>query len=282
MRKGKSTEHVGEVIDLEPGPLPPPEQKAVYVRDMFGRIAWRYDLMNRLMTFGRDRAWRRYTVSQLGLGTPQAGVHTQATGSRLVLDVATGTGDLAFETLARRPDARVIGLDFVPEMLVLAQQKANAMGEDGQRKVPSEEAAQPGAGSFALLAGDALRIPFPDGAFDAVVTGFALRNVTDIPAAFAEMARVTRPGGRVACLEIAKPQTPFFRRLFALYFYRIVPLLGGWITGQRTAYTYLPHSLSAFLTPDEIAKVMGYTGWREVSYKRLTLGAVAVHAGVRD
>lgn len=281
MRNGKSIDQVDEVMGSVAGPLPPAEQKAVYVRDMFGRIAWRYDLMNRLMTFGRDRAWRRYTVSQLDLEAPQADAHAQATGSRLVLDVATGTGDLAFETLAQRPDSRVVGLDFVPEMLVLAQQKASAIGKKDQTAHPLEDATQLATGSLDLLAGDALRIPFPNDTFDAVVTGFALRNVTDIPAAFTEMARVTRRGGRVACLEIAKPQTPFFKRLFGLYFYRLVPLLGGWITGQRTAYTYLPHSLSAFLNPDEIADVMGQTGWREVSYKRLMLGTVAVHVGIR-
>jgi len=270
---------MGKGIDSAAGPLPPAEQKAVYVRDMFGRIARRYDLMNRLMTFGRDRAWRRYAVSQLGLQAGDSG--QSAGGSKLVLDVATGTGDLAFETLAQRPDARVVGLDFVPEMLVLAQQKASAMGKTGRTAHPLQGTKQPAVGSFALSAGDALRIPFPDGAFDAVVTGFALRNVTDIPAAFAEMARVTKRGGRVACLEIAKPQTRFFSRLFGLYFYRFVPLLGGWITGQRAAYTYLPHSLSAFLTPDEIAGVMSQTGWREVGYKRLMLGTVAVHVGIR-
>jgi demethylmenaquinone methyltransferase/2-methoxy-6-polyprenyl-1,4-benzoquinol methylase len=181
------------------------------------------------------------------------------------LDVATGTGDLALEVLRRRPGSRVVGLDFVPEMLSLAQVKAAA-----QNSVP------------ALTAADALRIPFPDASFDAVVTGFALRNVTDIPAAFAEMARVTRPGGRVACLEIAKPQQPLFRRLFALYFYRFVPLIGGIVTGQPSAYTYLPHSLTAFLTPPELAEVMRQTGWRDVRYRRLMLGTVAVHAGVRD
>ena len=274
-------DRVDEVMGSVAGPLPPAEQKAVYVRDMFGRIAWRYDLMNRLMTFGRDRAWRRYTVSQLGLEAPQADAQAQARGSRLVLDVATGTGDLAFETLAQRPDARVVGLDFVPEMLVHAQQKARANGGSDQTAHSLEDATQLAAGSLDFLAGDALRIPFPNDTFDAVVTGFALRNVTDIPAAFAEMARVTRRGGCVACLEIAKPQTPFFKWLFALYFYRLVPLLGGWITGQRAAYTYLPHSLSAFLNPDEIAAAMGQTGWREVSHKRLMLGAVAVHVGTR-
>ncbi len=242
-------------------PLPPAGQKAVYVREMFGQIAWRYDLMNRLMTLGRDRAWRRYTVSQ-ALAAP---IGAQGTNGTCVLDVATGTGDLAMEVLHQQPDSRVVGLDFVPTMLALAQQKAIAEAAPTQ-----------------LTAGDALSLPFPDGTFDAVVTGFALRNVTDIPTAFAEMARVTRPGGRVACLEIAKPRTPFFRQLFALYFYRLVPLAGGWITGQRSAYTYLPHSLTAFLTPDEIRDVMRRTGWRDVRYRRLMFGTVAVHVGVRD
>jgi demethylmenaquinone methyltransferase/2-methoxy-6-polyprenyl-1,4-benzoquinol methylase len=256
------------------GPLPPAEQKAVYVRDMFGRIAWRYDLMNRLMTFGRDRAWRRYTVAQLGL-------EAEDSDTKLVLDVATGTGDLAFETLDQRPKAHVVGLDFVPEMLDLAREKVGARAEQDLGVRHPEEKKRSASGSLDLLAGDALQIPFPNGTFDGIVTGFALRNVTDIPAAFAEMARVTKKGGRVACLEIAKPRTPFFNRLFAVYFYKFVPLLGGWITGQRSAYTYLPHSLSAFLNPDEIAGVMSQTGWQDVRYKRLMLGTVAVHAGIR-
>lgn len=245
--------------DRQAGPLPPPERKAVYVQEMFGRIARRYDLMNRLMTLGRDRAWRRSTVSQ-ALAAPSV----SPTRGR-VLDVATGTGDLALEVLRQRPDTEVVGLDFVPEMLYLAQQKA---GEAIAR--------------VSLTAGDALHLPFPDGTFDAVVTGFALRNVTDIPAAFKEMARVTLSGGRVACLEIAKPRTPLFRQWFALYFYRLVPVIGGWITGQRAAYTYLPHSLSAFLNPDEIVEVMRRTGWRSVRYRRLMLGTVAMHVGVRE
>ena len=238
--------------------LPPPERKATYVRAMFGRIARRYDLMNRLMTLGRDRAWRRYTVARL----------TGDGGAGRILDVATGTGDLALEARQQHPDAQVVGLDFTPEMLLLARQKA-ALPQNPQP-------------SLDLTAGDALRLPFPDAVFDGVVSGFALRNVTDIPAAFAEMARVTRPGGRVACLEIAKPRTPFFRQLFQLYFYRFVPLIGGLLTGQRQAYTYLPHSLTAFLTPDEIVQVMRRSGWEQVSYKRLMLGAVAVHVGVRS
>jgi demethylmenaquinone methyltransferase/2-methoxy-6-polyprenyl-1,4-benzoquinol methylase len=235
--------------------------------------------MNRLMTFGRDRAWRRYAVSQLDLGWADSS--GSACQSPLVLDVATGTGDLALETLRQHPGARVIGLDFVPEMLALARQKASAPRPDRPAhrglQSPSSHA------QYLLLStGDALALPFADGAFDGVVTGFALRNVTDIPAAFAEMARLTRPGRRVACLEIAKPRTPLFRHLFALYFYRLVPLVGGWITGQRSAYTYLPHSLTAFLTPEEIADVMRRTGWRDVTVRRLMFGTVAVHVGVRE
>lgn len=248
---------------MESGPLPPPERKVMYVRDLFRRIASRYDLMNGLMTFGRDTAWRRTTVSRLGLEAQGGCSSDDGCSPPKVLDVATGTGDLAFETLRQCPGAQVIGLDFVPEMLLLAQQKG------------------PAGRSPLLMAGDALQIPFGDGVFQGVVTGFALRNVTDIPAAFAEMARVTQPGGRVACLEIAKPRTPLFRQLFALYFYRLVPLLGRWITGDPAAYTYLPHSLTAFLTPDEIAEVMRGTGWREVGYKRLMLGTVAIHVGTR-
>ena len=239
-------------------PLPPAEHKAIYVQEMFSRIARRYDLMNRLMTMGRDRAWRRYSVAQLGLDPD---------GTSAVLDVATGTGDFAFEVLHQQPGARVAGLDFVPDMLELAQHKATSLTQASER--------------VSLLAGDMLQIPFPDAVFDGVVTGFAMRNVSNIPAAFAEMARVTRPGGRVACLEIAKPKTPLFRQLFALYFYRVVPLVGGWITGQPTAYSYLPHSLTGFLTPDEIEDVMRQTGWSDVSHRRLMMGTVAVHVGTR-
>jgi demethylmenaquinone methyltransferase/2-methoxy-6-polyprenyl-1,4-benzoquinol methylase len=231
--------------------LPLPEQKAAYVREMFGRIARRYDLMNRLMTLGWDQAWRRYTVKQLD------------SEFKMILDVATGTGDLALEVVRQFPDAQVVGVDLTVEMLALARHKA---------------AGQP---SIRLVTGDALCLPFPDASFDGIVTGFALRNVTDIPAAFAEMARVARPGARLACLEIAKPQSPLVRRLFQVYFYHIVPPIGGLISGQPEAYTYLPHSLTAFLTPAEIAVVMRRTGWTDVSYRSLMFGTAAVHRGTR-
>jgi demethylmenaquinone methyltransferase / 2-methoxy-6-polyprenyl-1,4-benzoquinol methylase len=132
-----------------------------------------------------------------------------------------------------------------------------------------------------VIVGDALALPFPEAVFDGVVTGFALRNVTDIPAAFAEMARVTRPGGRLACLEITRPQIPLFRQLFGWYFYRLVPIIGGIVSGKRSAYTYLPHSLTAFPGPAEIAGIMHGVGWDDVSFRRLMFGTVAIHVGVR-
>jgi demethylmenaquinone methyltransferase/2-methoxy-6-polyprenyl-1,4-benzoquinol methylase len=237
---------------------------------MFGRIALRYDLMNRIMTLGRDRVWRRYAVAQALGDLPDLAASRDSmagrgewTGPRL-LDVATGTGDLALEAHEQQPQVQAVGLDFTPEMLVLARQKAKGAEAD-----------------FGLVVGDALHLPFAAEVFDAVVTAFAMRNVTSIPEAFGEMSRVTREGGRVACLEIAKPKLPIFRRAFALYFYRLVPLMGRLISGEREAYTYLPHSLTSFLTPDEILEVMRSSGWGEVRYRRMMLGTVAVHVGVR-
>jgi demethylmenaquinone methyltransferase / 2-methoxy-6-polyprenyl-1,4-benzoquinol methylase len=244
------------------GVLPSPEQKATHVRAMFGRIAQRYDLLNHVMTLGQDRAWRRYTVQQLDGRSESSGALSK---SGVVLDVATGTGDLALEVLRQVPDVQVVGLDFTPEMLSLAQKK---MGSSVAR--------------LSWIVADATRLPFANDSFSGVVTGFALRNVTDIPAVFAEMARVTQAGGRVASLEITKPRMPIFRRLFGFYFYRIVPLIGSLISGQRAAYTYLPHSLTGFLTPEEIAVVMRQAGWDQVRHRELTLGTVTVHTGARD
>jgi demethylmenaquinone methyltransferase/2-methoxy-6-polyprenyl-1,4-benzoquinol methylase len=252
-------------------PLPPAGAKAQYVREMFGRIARQYDRMNRLMTVGRDRAWRRYAVAQVVARGTEPELEPEG-AARRVLDVATGTGELALEALAQDPTLEVVGLDFSPQMLALAQDKAaGAVAGSASGRV-----------GLPLVAGDALQLPFADAAFDSILTGFALRNVTDISAAFAEMARVTRPGGRLACLEISKPRLPVFRQLFAFYFYRLVPLLGKRLAREDAAYSYLPHSLTTFLTPDELSSVMRRSGWRGVRYRRLMLGAVAVHVGVRE
>ena len=231
------------------------QTKADFVRSMFAHIAQCYDFMNRLMTLGRDRAWRRYVARQAAL--PQGG---------LALDVATGTADLALAMARPSPHGRVVGVDFCPEMIEVGQVKVATAGETRIR----------------FVIGDALQLPFTDGCFDAVTSGFALRNVADISWAFAEMGRVVKAGGRVVNLEITRPTLPVFRRLFHLYFYWLVPLLGRFIAGQGEAYHYLPHSLTHFLSPEELKAVMERAGLSKVWYRRLMLGAVAVHVGLKE
>jgi len=231
-------------------------QKADFVRAMFARIARRYDFMNRLMTLGRDQAWRRYVARQASL--PQGG---------LALDVATGTADLALALTRHYPHGRVVGVDFCPEMIELGRAKVAAAGWDPRVR---------------FVIGDALQLPFADGCFDAVTSGFALRNVADIPRAFAEMGRVVKAGSRVVNLEIARPTLPLFRQLFHFYFYRLVPLLGRVLAGQGDAYCYLPNSLTHFLSPEKLKAVMERVGLSRVGYRRLMLGTVAVHVGFKE
>ena len=218
---------------------------------MFTDIAPRYDLMNRLMTLGRDRVWRRTVVRLCNL--PR--------GGRL-LDVATGTGDIGYEALKQDPTTRVVGADLTREMMVRGRGKVAGL-------------------SFPFAEGDALALPFGDHVFDAATSGFMMRNVTDIRRAFQEQARVVRPGGRVICLEITLPNTPVFGALFRFYFFKIVPIVGGIITGQRSAYTYLPHSAVTFPRPAELAGIMTSAGLRDVRYRLAMLGTVAVHWGTK-
>lgn len=234
-----------------------PERKAAYVETMFDTIAPRYDLMNRVMTFGMDRRWRNYVVAQ---AAPPIG------GS--ALDVATGTGDIAV-ALARRvgPRGQVIATDFSRGMM---------------RPGPGKAARAGVGGIVRFMAADALDLPFPDNTFDCVTTGFAMRNVTDIERAFREMRRVTKPGGRVVCLEVAKPGLPPIRFLHQSYFNHIVPLLGRIITGNGEAYRYLPESARTFPPPPALTAIMERAGLRDVHFRSLSLGAVAVHTGTNE
>ena len=233
--------------------LPAPGDKPAYVRHMFDTIAERYDRVNRLMTFGLDQGWRRFAVYEVSAPIPHGSVTVRA------LDVGTGTGD--FLPILRRalPGAVVVGVDFSPLMMQAGLH--NAAGIAG--------------GGFA--GGDALRLPFRDDTFDAVTTGFALRNVADLPAALRELYRVTRPGRRMACLEVARPAQPLVRLLHRIYFNQVVPLIGGVVGGNRTAYTYLPQSAAQFPAPDDLCELLRAAGWRRPRYRLLGLGAVAVH-----
>jgi demethylmenaquinone methyltransferase/2-methoxy-6-polyprenyl-1,4-benzoquinol methylase len=227
--------------------------RAEEVRAMFMRIARRYDLMNALMTGGRHHAWRRRAAAALD-GAPRGPI----------LDLATGTGDLVLAIRAADPGRLVVGVDFAEAMLGQARRKLAAHGASRPR----------------LTAGDALALPFRDGTFAGVASAFLLRNLEDLARGFAEMRRVTMRGGRVVALEIVRPARPWWAALFGLYFNRLVPALGAIVAGDRAAYTYLPRSVDRFLAPGELAALMETAGLDEVRYRRLGLGAIALHVGV--
>ena len=230
------------------------DDKRQYVAEMFARISPRYDLMNSLMTGGMHHRWKRETARFTSAGLTGA-----------ALDIATGTGDLAF-ALSRCPGIdRVVGVDLLSEMLTIAADKPAARNG---RASPT---------GFAM--GDALRLPFANGAFVCATAGFSLRNMADVPAAIAEMARVVSPGGRVTTLELT-PMPPGIRTtLGRVYFHKVVPLLGQIVAGDRTAYTYLPSSVDYFLTAEGLAEVYRNAGLVNVGYRRLGLGGVALHHG---
>ena len=220
---------------------------------MFSRITRRYDLMNRVMTGGRDQSWRRTAARDLQLGP-----------NGHVLDLATGTGDLAFAVRERYPDSRVVGMDFSETILREGARKSKVRGET----------------LCDWGVGDALALPFPDATFDGCTNAFLIRNVVDLPLCLREMKRVVKPGGRVVCMEITHPQTPIFKQLFTLYFYKLVPIIGGIIAGDPKAYSYLPNSLTKFPPAEPLKRIMGEAGYRDVSYRLLGLGTMAIHIGV--
>jgi demethylmenaquinone methyltransferase / 2-methoxy-6-polyprenyl-1,4-benzoquinol methylase len=222
--------------------------RAAYVSRMFDRISRRYDLLNRLMTFGQDRRWRREAVLRLAL-PPQA----------RVLDLGAGTGDLAFEVLRQHPDARLAAGDF-----------SRAMMQVGRRRSGGE--------GVAWVLADALRLPFRANTFDGVVSGFLMRNVSDLPAAFAEQARLLRPAGRAVCLDTTPPRSGWMRPLLRLHLHVVIPLLGRLIAGEAEAYNYLPDSTERFLDADALAQQMTRAGLSEAGYVRRMLGTIAIHS----
>jgi demethylmenaquinone methyltransferase/2-methoxy-6-polyprenyl-1,4-benzoquinol methylase len=217
--------------------LPPPGEKAAMVRAMFDRIAPRYERLNTLLTFGLDRGWRRAAIAAAGIGP----------GS-LVIDLACGTGDLA--ALAARAGARVVGVDFARAMLAHAR----------------------GRGAV-LVQADAAALPLRDARADAVTCGFALRNVSSIPQVLAEAARVLRPGGRLALLEVAEPRRAMLRWGHRLYFHRIVPLLGG-LLADRRAYAYLPASTAYLPDPGALRAQLDAAGFAAPHRRLLGGGSV--------
>ncbi|MBN1625051.1 MAG: ubiquinone/menaquinone biosynthesis methyltransferase [Deltaproteobacteria bacterium] len=227
------------------------EEKAGYVRGIFAAISRNYDFINRLMTFGMDMSWRRFLLSVADV--PLSG---------RLLDVGTGTGDIALEALRMDPWIRVTGLDFTAEMMEAGRRRKDADAIDWCR-------------------GDALCMPFPDKIYDAVVSGFLLRNVVDVRSALMEQVRVVKPGGRVVCLDTSPVPRNILRPIIHLYLRIVIPLLGRLLTGKGDAYNYLASSTINFLEPEVLGNIMREAGLEDVHFRRFMFGNIAVHWGVR-
>lgn len=217
---------------------------------MFGRIAARYDLMNAIMTLGRDGAWRRRVVD---LAAPPP-------DGRL-LDIGAGTGGIALAARGRFPRLTVVAADFTTEMMAVGRRTPRGRRLD-------------------WCAADALSLPFAAGAFDAVVSGYLARNVAARDRLFAEQFRVLRPGGRLVCLDTTPPRGAL-APLIRLHFKRIIPLMGQWVGGDRNAYTYLPESTRAFVGPESLAAALARAGFVQVRWRTFMFGTMALHAAVK-
>ena len=230
------------------------------VREMFTEIAPRYDLLNHLLSLQLDRLWRARAAKLLR----PVFLNREAR----VLDLCCGTGDLAI-ALNRRYWARVIGVDFAHSMLVRARKKSTRLHSPDLVLRP-----------ISYIEGDALRLPFADGTFDLVTAAFGFRNLANYEAGLREIQRVLRPGGTIAILEFAEPPEGRLGDLYRWYFCNVLPKIGGLISGDQSAYKYLPKSVARFFRPPELAALMSTVGYHSVDYRVWTFGTVALHTGV--
>jgi demethylmenaquinone methyltransferase/2-methoxy-6-polyprenyl-1,4-benzoquinol methylase len=222
------------------------KERGKYVQQMFTHIAHRYDMMNRLMTAGQDVEWRKQVIRLAGLRT----------NSRL-LDLGAGTGDLAREALAQQPKVNIVAADFTLEMMRV-----------GNRN-----------GSLPWSAADALSLPFGDKTFDAIVSGFLMRNVGDVQQALKEQFRTLKPGGRIVILDTTKPKRNLLSPFIWLHLHVVIPVLGRIISGSGEAYNYLPDSTEGFLTAEELTVRMAAVGFKRINFDRLMFGTIAIHWG---
>ncbi len=228
------------------------KEHAGRVREMFAHIAGRYDLLNHILSLNVDKRWRRLVARKIAQSLPPDGAR--------ILDVACGTGDLSL-TLFEKTGASVVGSDFCRPMLDIAARKTANHG------------------AIPFVEGDALNLPFRDGSFNAVTIGFGLRNLADVRKGLQELHRVLGPNGNLAVLEFSQPVIPGFSFLFRFYFEKLLPVIGGLVSGSRYAYEYLPDSVARFPNQEKLAELMRSVGFEDVQYQNLTGGVAALHIG---
>ncbi len=231
------------------------QSRARYVRGLFDNIAARYDLANAVITFGQIGRWRQRLAREIDLHGP-----------RLVLDLATGTGDLALAIARRAPEARIVGVDLSLEMVRRGREKVRRAGLESR---------------VSFIIADVTALPFKDGVADDIVNAFLLRHVPSLPDAFVEFKRVLRSGGETASLELTQPTTPIFREVFGFLFRHVTPVLGGLVSGDYEAFRYLPRSLAPYPGHEELSGMMRGAGYGEVRCRLMSIGAVAAHAGTK-
>jgi demethylmenaquinone methyltransferase/2-methoxy-6-polyprenyl-1,4-benzoquinol methylase len=228
-------------------------EKGERIQEMFDSIAHRYDFLNRVLSFGIDRRWRRFAVKQI-----------KFSASGRILDVATGTGDVALEIAAQTPaSVSIVGIDFSREMVELGKEKI--------RKSPYAQ-------RITMEVAPCEEIPFPEGSFDSVTIAFGIRNVVDRLEGLKEMQRVLKPGGRVVILEFSTPCSKLFKTLYYFYFLRVLPVIGG-LFSKFGAYKYLPDSVLEFPSREEFKNLMAEAGFRNLSHYDLTCGIATVYVG---
>jgi len=226
-----------------------------YVRSLFNAIAYRYDLLNHLLSGGIDLYWRRKAIEHLRHDAP-----------RTILDVATGTGDFALAALRLNPE-RIVGVDIAENMLALGREKLRRRGAQDR---------------VAFELGDAERLAFSDGTFDAAIVAFGVRNFENLGQGLREMRRVLNPGGRVVILEFSRPQTAPFRQIYLAYFRTILPLIGRMVSGHTGAYTYLPDTVMRFPEGPAFLEQLRASGFDDLREERLTFGIATMYSGRRS
>ncbi|MBU0511155.1 MAG: ubiquinone/menaquinone biosynthesis methyltransferase [Chloroflexi bacterium] len=239
-------------------------ERGRYVQEMFTRIARRYGLMNRLMSVGQDARWRREVIRRAALPP----------GANIILDLGAGTADVGLEALRQNPAATLIEADFSLEMMKVGRKRASS-------KYPKPQFTNLPTTNLPIhwAAADALQLPFPADTFDAVVSGFLLRNVVDLPQTLREQHRVLKSGGMLVALDTTRPRENLFSPLIRFHMHTTIPLLGRLLTGEAEAYTYLPDSSECFLPAEELAAHIAVAGFREVCFWRLMFGTIAIHWG---